>query len=94
MALRHLAARDERPEAQAIVQRQRPEAQELAERRQREQLSVVVEAGLRRAEAEAVAHAELGRERAHAIVRRQRDVVEAVGAMAVEVDRSDEAAEL
>ena len=89
-----LAARGEAAEADPVRERQERERQQLARRRHREQAPVVVEADLARAETEAVAEAELLREAARAVVAGQDHVVEAVDALAVEVERADEPAEV
>src|SRR6266545_3569650 len=88
--LRELTARDECAEAHAVARLEQRKADELGGRRHREQLPVAVEADLRRTEAEAVAEPELLGEAANAVVGRQNDVVEAVGGVAVEVERADE----
>ena len=88
------AARDERGETHAVVQRQQRERQELLGRAHREEPRVVVEADARRPEAEPITETELFREPADAIVRRQDDVVEAIDPVPGEVERADEAAEV
>ena len=82
---------DERAEPQPIVRAQQREGQELPQRAHREQPAVVVEADADRAEAEAVAEAELVARPMHAVVGRQNHVVEAVDAVAVEVEGADAA---
>src|SRR4029079_11862823 len=91
--LRQLAARDERPQAGALVRAEERKGEELLPRRHREEPSVAVEADPRRPEAPAVAETELVGEADHAVVRREHDVVEAVDCRAVEVARADETAE-
>ncbi len=94
MRLGQLAACDEHPEPHALVRPQHREGEELLGRGHREEPAVVVEADLRRPEAQRsprpsssaspITRSSVGRI----------DVVEAVDPVAVEVERADEPAEV